>query len=330
MTKAEIVKKEISRFKKTPSLTLAKKIYAAHPLLFKDVEDARSFVRIYRGQSGVVKRKEITDKSNYKEAGDKNPFKLPESFAKDRTPFKLPLAHNNILVLSDIHAPYHDIEAITIALNYGKEKEVNTIFINGDLLDFFQCSRFEKTPNKRSIKEEFEAAREILQVIRKEFPSAAIYFLKGNHDLRFEKWLYVKAPEIFDCEEFQLEYLLRLKDLNIKIIEDNVLVKFGKLNVSHGHYVIKGIFAPVNSARGAYMKAKASILIGHTHSVSAHTERTINGEIISCWSTGCLCETKTDYDPLNAKASHGFARVVVEKNGDYHVENKMIYKGKLF
>jgi hypothetical protein len=147
--------------------------------------------------------------------------------------------------------------------------------------------------------------------------------------MRYEKYLYVKAPEIFDVDDFQIESLLRLNEMKIKMIEDHRLVKFGKLNVSHGHHVVKGIFAPVNSARGAYMKAKASILIGHTHSVSTHTEKTINGEIISCWSMGCMCELQSDYDPLNAKASHGFAHITIERNGYYHVDNKMIFKGKL-
>ena len=326
---SEIVKNYLTKFPNTPTMTLAKKIYAEHRIDFTDVEHARSTIRTYRGQAGDALRKVIKDKSHYKEAGDKNPFKLPESYAVERKPFKLPLADNNILVLSDLHFPYQNNEAISIAMQYGLDNNVNTIFLLGDVLDFFQCSRFEKTPHKRSIAQEFDAARQFFTSLRAAFPTQSIYWIKGNHDERYEKWLYVKAPEIFDVEDFQLDVLLRLNEFKIKIIEGNVLVKFGKLNVSHGHHVVKGVFAPVNTARGAYLKAKASIMIGHTHQVSQHVEKTVDGDIISCWSVGALCELRPDYEPLNTKASHGFAHVIVEKNGDYHVDNKMIFNGKL-
>ena len=137
-------------------MTLAKKIYAEHRIDFTDVEHARSTIRTYRGQAGDALRKVIKDKSHYKEAGDKNPFKLPESYAVERKPFKLPLADNNILVLSDLHFPYQNNEAISIAMQNGLDNNVNTIFLLGDVLDFFQCSRFEKTPHKRSIAQEFD------------------------------------------------------------------------------------------------------------------------------------------------------------------------------
>lgn len=326
---SEIVKNYLTKFPNTPNLTLAKKIYAENRLEFTDVEHARSVIRKWRGQSGDKKRKEIKDKVYFKEAGKLNPFKLPESYAVERKPFKLPLADNNILCLFDIHIPYQNNDALSIAFQYGLDNNVNTIFLGGDVLDFFQCSRFEKTPYKRSIAQEFDACREFLAALRNTFPTQNIYWLKGNHDERYEKWLYVKAPEIFDVEDFQLETLLRLNEYKVKIIEGNVLVKFGKLNVSHGHHVVKGVFAPVNTARGAYLKAKASIMIGHTHQVSQHVEKTIDGDIISTWSVGCMCELRPDYEPLNTKASHGFAHVKIEKSGNYTVENKMIFNGKL-
>lgn len=326
---ASIVNEYLNRFPDTPSLTLAKKIYAEQSIYFKDIDCVRSYIRRKRGQCGERIRSKQIDKSMYREPGKYNPFQLPKSYSEERKPFKLPLANNNILFISDLHIPYHDVTALNLALEYGKKQKVNTIFINGDLLDFHQLSRFQKDPKKRSVKEEFDICKDILKIIRKQFPKAAIYYLKGNHCMRYEKWLVVKAPEVFDMAEFQLETLLELNKFKVTAINDNVLVKFGKLNVSHGHHIIKGVFAPVNSARGAYLKAKASIIIGHTHQVSNHVEKTANREIISCWSVGCLCELQPDYDPMNTKASHGFAHITIEKNGNYHVDNKMIFNGAI-
>lgn len=317
-----------TRFSNTPTLTLAKKLYKENIDLYKDVEDARSVLKYIRGQSGDEHRKRVgKNKEDLKY--NFNPFKLPESSTEIKEPFKLPLSCNNILLISDLHIPYHDISAITTAFNYGLEKKVNTIFINGDLIDFCLISRFEKNPKKRSVKYELDICKDFLKALRKTFPTQSIYFLKGNHDVRLEAYLRVKAPELLDISEFKLEYLLNFNEFKIKSIDDNILVKAGHLSITHGHHVMKGFFAPVNSARGLYMKAKQSTIIGHVHKVSEHTEVNMDGDMTTTWSCGCLCELKPDYSPLVSNYAHGFAHIVVNKDKSYSVQNKRIFNGKL-
>ena len=77
-----------------------------------------------------------------KEERSRNPFDLPESYADDFEPYRINQAR--VLIISDLHFPYQDNEAITIALNYGIEKKVDCILINGDLIDFATISRHEK------------------------------------------------------------------------------------------------------------------------------------------------------------------------------------------
>ena len=326
--KNDICRNYNNKFPNTPTLTLARKIYSENNKVFKDVEDARNSLRYTRGQQGGVHRAKTGHKSedlkyNY------NPFKLPESSAEERKPFVLPKVCNKILLISDLHIPYHDISAITAAFNYGIENEVNTIFINGDLMDFCLISRFEKNPVKRSVKYELDTARAFLSAMREAFPTQTIYFLKGNHDVRLEAYLRVKAPELFDIEEFKMENLLNFNEHGIISIEDNVLVKAGHLSITHGHHVMRGFFAPVNSARGVYMKAKQSTIIGHVHKVSEHTETNMDGDMTTTWSTGCLCELKPDYSPLVSNYAHGFAHIIVNNDRTYSVYNKRIYNGKI-
>ena len=92
---------------------------------------------------------------------------------------------------------------------------------------------------------------------------------------------------------------------------------------------MRGAFSPVSPARGVYVKAKQSIIIGHTHKISEHTETNLGGEITTTWSTGCLCELNPDYVPFANNYAHGFAYVEVDKNGNFRVENKRIYNGKI-
>lgn len=325
--KGDIVKQYLEKYPNHTHRALATAIYAHNKSVFKDAEEIRDSVRYYAGSRGDRNRKRAI---HHVPAKDRlNPYNLPESHAEDRQPFTLPVGCNNILVISDLHIPYHDIKAINCALKYGQEQKVNTIIINGDLIDFHQISRFQKDPRKRSVKDEFDATRQFLVSLRKAFPRAHIYYNKGNHCVRWEHYLMSKAPEIFDDPYFELENRLQLNTVRVHLLDDKTIIKAGSLSITHGHTVIRGIFAPVNAARGVFMKTKQSTLIGHCHKISEHTETTLDGKIITCWSTGCLSELSPDYSPYCNNYAHGFAHVRVSKDGGYSVKNFRIFEGRI-
>jgi predicted phosphodiesterase len=326
MTKADIARKYRNEYgMEMPTLKLARIMYKKESLTFKDVEDCRDSLR---GIEGKKKDAGYRETHIFPER-PKNPYNLPESYQEKREPLRLPTTCNNILLISDLHIPYHDIDAVTIALEYGVEHKVNTIVINGDLIDLHKISRFQSDPKKRSIKQEFDATKQFLRVLRQLFPNVEIYWIKGNHCSRMEKYLLQKAQEIWDDPYFHLEERLRLNEERIHLIDDKVLVKAGKLNITHGHHVFKGIFTPVSPARGAWMKAKENIIVGHLHRSSFHPEVDINGQVTAAWSLGCLCELRPDYSPLISNSQHGFAHVLVNKDGSFSVKNYIIIDGKL-
>lgn len=330
-SKTDIVERYVKKYPTLPSLSLARVIYKEQREHFKDIEQCRTATRYIRGVQGTKQRKYRKSKSHlFVKPFSLNPYNLPKSYEEKPKIFTLPKEHNNILLISDLHVPFHSIPALTEAIKYGKENNINTIFINGDLIDFYQISRFTCIEKKRNTKEELEAAREVLSILRTEFPKAAFYLLEGNHDKRMEMYLATKAPELLGTPEFQLEHLLQSEFFNLKIIPDNTLVKMGKLFVTHGHLLIRGVFAPVNSARGAFLKAKASVLISHVHKVSQHSETTLKGDVITCYSTGCLCELSPTYNPFGNNFSHGFAHIKVNPDSTYKVRNYQIIEGKLY
>jgi predicted phosphodiesterase len=329
-SKSDIARDFRKEFPNMPTLKLARIMYADNNLAFKNVEDCRSSLRYIEGKKGTaLKHKFKNTEFHMTESRSKNPYNLPQSYEEQRDPYILPVCCNNILLISDLHIPYHNIDAVTIALDYGKKEKVNTIFINGDLIDCHAVSKFESDPKKRSIKEEFDATREFLTQLRKAFPKASIYWLKGNHCIRWEKFLYSKVREIWDDDYFFLEERLQLNSVGVKILDDKVLVKAGKLSITHGHHIFKGAFTPVNPSRGAFLRAKQSLIVGHLHRPSHHPETDLDGKIISCWSTGCLCELRADYSPLVGNTMHGFAHIQIAEDGDYTVKNYSIIKGKL-
>jgi len=328
--KSDIAREYRLNYPNFPTLKLARVMYANNNLRFTNVEDCRTSLRHIEGKLGDHHRKYLKNKDLVmKENRPLNPYNLPQSYEEPREPYILPVCCDNILLISDLHIPYHNISAVTIALDYGKKEKVNTIFINGDLLDCHTISKFESDPKKRSIKQEFDATREFLTQLRKAFPKALIYWLKGNHCIRWEKFLYSKVREIWDDDYFFLEERLQLNSVGVKILDDKVLVKAGKLSITHGHHIFKGAFTPVNPSRGAFLRAKQSLIVGHLHRPSHHPETDLDGKIISCWSTGCLCELRADYSPLVGNTMHGFAHIQLSKDGDYTVKNYSIINGKL-
>jgi predicted phosphodiesterase len=255
-----------------------------------------------------------------------NLFNLPLSDESYYSPYILPKVNNNILLLADIHIPYHSISALTCAIKYGKNVTVNTILLNGDIMDCYSISKFLKDPRKRSIKYELESTRQFLDVLAKEFPTAKIFWKDGNHERRYENYLKIKAPELLDIEEFRLDILLGFGARGIEKIDDDKIVMAGKLPILHGHEFSRHSGSGVKPARSALLKAKHCVIVSHLHTTSEDCKNKINGELLTAWSTGCLCELNPEYARIN-EWNHGFAHIKIDKNGDFNVNNKRIYKG---
>lgn len=326
--KGKIIKKYLSQFPKVATRTIARKILAENIETFKDFNNVRSLIRYYRGNMGELQRKRITDKSFFNKGEDRNiSIHLPESHAKYPDKWYLPKSSKKVLLLSDIHIPYHDVEAIKLALNYGKEQGIDTIYLNGDILDFFMLSFHEKDAKKRpTIKQELELAKEFFKYLRHLFSNVVIYFKPGNHEYRLERYLIVKAPELLDCEEFKLDILLGLREFKIEYINKRTKTYFGHLLVEHGDR-IKGT-GGVNPARTLFTRYKRHAICGHFHRKSEHAEKIYDDKIISTFSTGCLCELEPEYFEVNNHV-HGFA--IIEMSGDnFKVRNFTIESGKIF
>lgn len=310
-----------------PTLKLARIMYEENKLIFKDVEDCRGALRQIEGKQGrrkktgggVIITHPIAERS-------RNPYKLPNSDEISYEPFILK-GHKRIAVFSDIHIPYHSIEAITAAIDFCKKDKPDALLLNGDTLDAFQLSRFVKDPRKRHFADELRLFKELMEVFQKQL-KCKIYFKYGNHSERYEHFLFTKAKELVGVEEFELDNIIKARANGIDIIKDKRVIKANGLNIIHGHEFSSGFFSPVNVARGLFLRGKTSAMQSHSHQTSEHTESDMNGKITTTWSTGCLCELHPAYAPLN-KWNWGFAVVDLEGKEMFDVRNKRIMNGKV-
>ena len=327
--KAEITKEYIFKFSQASTMAIARMLVQDHPIDFKSIEQARGNVRRYRGEM-KGKNKNVAVQIRSEETKKKfmsKKFELPETDYSKIEPFIIPKGQNNILILSDIHFPYQDNEALQLALNYGVENKVNAVYLNGDILDFYQCSRFTKDRRLRDMAGELEMGRAFLKMVQETF-KCPIYYKIGNHEKRYEDYLMIKAPELLGIDDFKLEQLLRMREFGVTLIKDKQMALAGKLPILHGHEWFGGFAPPVNPARGLFLKAKESAIVGHHHRTSEHTEKTLSGEVTTTWSTGCLCGLEPEYAPYN-NYNHGFAHVKVDKDGSYELKNLRIINYKI-
>lgn len=296
-------------------------LQSRHPDLFKSVEDARDVVRAVLGAAG--KRGRTSVMPNLKED-----FALMEQpiVECDKAPYIVPKQYKRALVLSDIHSRFYDRQALETAIDYGLKKNADICIINGDLLDFYGQSKFDKNPLiLAQFLSERDFAIDLLELLQKYF--GKVVYKKGNHDIRRERYIQLKMAEIPEAEG-----LLSISDYvffngsTVDVVEDYNIIEFGKLNILHGHEYYGG---GIHVAYTRLNKAMDNILSGHSHVTQTSLKKTIKDEFYGSWTTGCLCDLSPRYNPYN-NWTNGFAFVERDDKGEFIVENKQIIKGKVF
>lgn len=326
--KKDIVQDYIQRFPELPNKTLAAMIFTKEEGLFTDVEAARKMIRYYKGADGAVSKKAADNQNRKVEHSTiKEGLRKLGLISKAENMESVELGAGSYLILSDIHLPFHDEDALALAIEYGLNHKVDALILNGDILDCYDVSRFGKELRRPKISEELEMGRQFLKYVSEKFPR--VLYKIGNHEERMRAYVLRNARELGDLQEVSLEYLLRFPEYGIEAV-NREMIKLGGLIVMHGHEMGESIFSPVNPARGYFLKAKASTLIGHYHQVSHHSENNLHGEQVGVWSTGCLCSLSPDYRPYAyTKWSNGFAYVTVNEDDTFQVKNFRILNGKI-
>jgi predicted phosphodiesterase len=317
----------LERFPDLPSRSIARKLNEDHPLLFPDIDSARSSIRYFRGQNGQFGRKHCSIGKFYKPAGSvlDGYIPLPPPLADDKPWAVVPLQFKRALLISDIHVPYHNVNACRLAIQHGLKLGVDCVIVNGDLCDFHSVSFWERDPRRRFLVDELESARRFLEVLRDTFPKARIVLKEGNHEERLWRWVWARVPEFAGLKELSLNEILYLPDYGIELVDNKKPIRCANdLYILHGHEFRSPFQNPVNAARGLYLRANCNAICGDLHQTSQHTGTGLE-KTISCWSVGCLCDLHPRYMPLN-KWNLGFAFIEILKK-NWRVENFKIING---
>ncbi len=222
-----------------------------------------------------------------------------------------------ILILPDLHAPYHDKKAFELVVKVGMSQKPDTIVTLGDFADFYCVSAHDRDPNRQgNLEWEVEAANRALDALDAIKPKNKI-FIAGNHENRLERYLMQKAPELFNM--VKISEILKLKKRGWKYIPYRSHATVGKLNLTHD----------IGSAgRGAVFRAidtfQHNIVTGHTHRMAYIVEGNAKGEAhVSC-SLGWLGDSAAA-DYMHTVKAHrdwclGFGFGYETKSGVVHLQ----------
>lgn len=264
-------------------------------------------------------------------------------------------------VISDLHGTLLDENAFSCVLQVLTENPVDTLYINGDLLDLPWLMSADKhkisfEDKHVTVKQEIEYTIDrILKPLRKALGSKSkIKFILGNHDDRIVRINsnnkqglkeIVQVAQTYDC--IHLPSLLRFKEFGITwdrgvkkqgrytdtvFLQQRTSRKKDRGVIVHGFYGGKNLKNYLN----LYHSSGTS---GHTHKMRREVHTWYEGEYI--WQeSGCLCrKSGVEYLPVGAHAewTHGFVTIWISKKDrqlfikGHPIQNYTLdYKGQFY
>jgi hypothetical protein len=188
------------------------------------------------------------------------------------------------VVLNDIHFPFHSSSLNELVIPFVKELRPKGIHLNGDIVDMFQLSDFDKNPlTKTSVKTE----QVLLAKFMREFRDVEIKeFKEGNHEDRWRRYLWAHAPALVESGMVDFPTVFKLADHGFTYQEYGGKSWIGKLLLVHGSIVRKHSGM---TARGHFEKYGCSVMHGHTHRLGSYFHTNINGPHV-CYENGHLSD----------------------------------------
>jgi predicted phosphodiesterase len=236
------------------------------------------------------------------------------------------------LVISDLHVPYHDESAVELALRVVDAWHPDQIIVNGDLIDAYSVSKYDKDPERLmdgGLQEEADAARRILRRfnaslqyrtrIKTLLPKRRIIVKPGNHENRVMLYLR-RHPELHGVRALRIPDLLGLDAEGIEYQDAPTILANGALRVSHGTRVRQkaGYTATAELEKAMH---RFGGITGHTHRIGTVYAATDN-EIISWSEGGCLCDLNPGYIDGQPNWQQGITLVYSSlTTREYHVQS---------
>jgi len=233
------------------------------------------------------------------------------------------------IVLNDIHFPFEDEPLVEKVTSFIHELRPDRIFLNGDILDCAEISSYDRSPiTTPKLIDELTITRNWLDRLRTNNPTADIYYIFGNHEARFQRFLIRNARQLVGLPGLTLEEQLHFADMDITVINSDLRESF--MDVGGGLLVGHFDIARKNSgytARALIERFGTSLIHGHVHRVGLHAH-TVHGRQMYGYENGCLCNVRPPY-LVHPDWQQGLS-IIAWDDDDWQVQQIPIVNGKFY
>lgn len=237
------------------------------------------------------------------------------------------LRPSRIAWLSDLHVPYHDAAAASVALSALEDWRPDLVIVGGDFFDSYLISRHEKEPARLrdTLQGEFDAGQPIAQRIDR--IGAPVVYIRGNHEARIDA-LVGANPGLAELRSLDLKKMAELPS-GWSILPQFARYRVRGVDFHHGD-LMQGIGGR-HVGCNMLMKLKRSNVFGHFHRSQVYGEPDGDGTLRAGFSSGHLCDEAEagKYCRLNNWAK-GFITVDMDNDsGLFEVRSHLVHGGKL-
>ncbi len=211
-------------------------------------------------------------------------------------PLKIKMGSEPVTIadIGDTHHPHQDQEALELAEIIIAKVKPEILIYGGDMCDFYQISKFDKDPGRiDELEADIKSTKAMFRRHKKRFPSVKRkILLGGNHEYRWQKFLWTTASalsslgcltieSLFDLEEYGIEFIPYEDGL---MINDLFLILHGDIASAHSGY----------TAKRMYEKHGGSGVCHHCHRGGSFYKRNRFG-FFGWYENFCLCSLNPDW-----------------------------------
>jgi hypothetical protein len=228
-----------------------------------------------------------------------------------------------LIIVNDLQIPFEDPKTLRAVERFWDDLRPDIEVYNGDLIDFYNVSSFDKNPSRRfKLQDELDATRTWLYRRAEANPDARRIEDDGNHEDRLRRYLWKYGKELSGLRALELDSLLGFDELKVEHLPYGSVIDLLGYRIEHGHKSSTSRAYPVNVARFQALATGSSGLCGHTHRFSTYSWTDARGSH-SYIENGCLCRFNMEYAPFpnwQQAFTYGFVH-----NNKVHLVPVMIY-----
>ncbi len=237
--------------------------------------------------------------------------------------------------ISDLHSEHLHQPTYDIFIKHLKmiPREQRRVVIGGDFLDCLHLMLKDGAMKKAAkkvdvIKDilipqseiEFEWGNMILDEIQKYCDY--VYFISGNHDTRYHKWLTYCPSEY--AHHFDLPRRLNLKERGIPYVSYNDYLDVGTLSMTHGMW-----HSTTHLKKHIDGTDNYNIIYGHLHHGDSKSFYT-RGKLKKAWSNPCMSALNPDYiKNRDTNWTNGYITFQMKSNGNFNLQVHEIFDNEL-